>query len=35
MGDDDGAREILQEVVAEGTNELKAEAIALLDRIGQ
>jgi pilus assembly protein FimV len=34
MGDDDGARQILDEVVAEGTDELKAEARALLDRIG-
>lgn len=34
MGDDDGARQILEEVVAEGTDELKAEASALLDRIG-
>jgi pilus assembly protein FimV len=35
MGDDDGARQILEEVVAEGTDELKAEANALLDRIGK
>ncbi len=34
MGDDDGARQILDEVVAEGSEELKAEARALLDRIG-
>ena len=34
MGDDDGARQILEEVVAEGTEELKAEASALLERIG-
>lgn len=34
MGDDDGARQILEEVVAEGNDELKAEAQALLDRIG-
>jgi pilus assembly protein FimV len=34
MGDDDGARQILDEVVAEGTEDLKAEARALLDRIG-
>ena len=34
MGDDDGAREILEEVAAEGTEELKAEARALLERIG-
>ena len=34
MGDDDGARQILEEVVAEGTEELKAEARTLLDRIG-
>ena len=34
MGDDDGARQILDEVIAEGTEELKAEARALLDRIG-
>jgi len=34
MGDDDGARQILEEVVAEGTDELKAEASALLERIG-
>ena len=34
MGDDDGARQILEEVIAEGTGELKVEARALLDRIG-
>ena len=34
MGDDDGARQILDEVVVEGSEELKAEARALLDRIG-
>lgn len=34
MGDDDGARQILDEVVAEGTEDLKAEARGLLDRIG-
>tara|TARA_B110000503_G_scaffold12013_3_gene16208 strand:- start:16109 stop:18427 length:2319 start_codon:yes stop_codon:yes gene_type:complete len=34
MGDDDGARQILDEVVAEGSEELKAEAQTLLDRIG-
>ena len=34
MGDDDGARQILEEVLAEGTDELKAEASELLDRIG-
>ncbi len=34
MGDDDGARQILDEVVIEGSEELKAEARALLDRIG-
>lgn len=33
MGDDDGARQILDEVVAEGTEDLKAEAEALLSRI--
>ena len=33
MGDDDGARQILEEVVAEGSDELQAEAQALLDRI--
>lgn len=33
MGDDEGAREILDEVVAEGTEDLKTEARALLDRI--
>ncbi len=34
MGDDDGARQILDEVVVEGSEQLKAEARALLDRIG-
>jgi pilus assembly protein FimV len=34
MGDDDGARQILEEVAAEGSDELQAEARALLDRIG-
>lgn len=34
MGDDDGARQILDEIVAEGNDELKTEARALLDRIG-
>jgi pilus assembly protein FimV len=34
MGDDDGARQILDEVVMEGSEELKAQARALLDRIG-
>ena len=34
MGDDDGARQILDEVIVEGSEELKAEARALLDRIG-
>jgi pilus assembly protein FimV len=34
MGDDEGARQILNEVVADGSEELKAEAHALLDRIG-
>ena len=34
MGDDDGARQILDEVVAEGSDELKAEALELLERIG-
>ena len=34
MGDDDGARQILDEVIAEGSEELQAEARALLDRIG-
>ncbi len=33
MGDEDGARQILEEVVAEGAEELKAEARALLERI--
>jgi pilus assembly protein FimV len=34
MGDDDGARQILDEVVAEGNEDAKAEAQSLLDRIG-
>ncbi|MCB1844822.1 MAG: hypothetical protein KDI09_17800, partial [Halioglobus sp.] len=34
MGDDDGARQILEEIVSEGSDELQAEARALLDRIG-
>ncbi len=34
MGDDDGARQILDEIIAEGSDELKAEAQTLLDRIG-
>jgi pilus assembly protein FimV len=34
MGDEDGARQILEEVIAEGGDELKAEASALLERIG-
>lgn len=35
MGDDEGAREILEEVIADGTDEIKAEASVLLNRIGQ
>jgi pilus assembly protein FimV len=34
MGDDDGARQILDEVVADGSDDLKAEARVLLHRIG-
>lgn len=34
MGDEDGARQILEEVVAEGNDEQKAEAGELLERIG-
>jgi pilus assembly protein FimV len=34
MGDDEGARQILDEVVAEGSEELRAEARTLLNRIG-
>jgi pilus assembly protein FimV len=34
MGDEDGARQILEEVIAEASDDLKAEARALLDRIG-
>lgn len=34
MGDDDGARQILEEVAAEGNEELQAEARELLERIG-
>ena len=35
MGDDEAARQILEEVVAEGTDNLKVEARALLERIGE
>ena len=34
MGDEDGARQILDEIVAEGSEEQKSEARELLDRIG-
>jgi pilus assembly protein FimV len=34
MGDDDGARQILEEVAAEGSDDLQAEARELLERIG-
>jgi pilus assembly protein FimV len=34
MGDDDGARQILEEVVAEGTDEQQLDARELLDRLG-
>ena len=34
MGDDDGARQILDEIIAEGGEELRTEAQALLNRIG-
>jgi pilus assembly protein FimV len=34
MGDEDGARQILEEVVADASDELKAEAQELLGRIG-
>ena len=34
MGDEDGARQILEEVVAEGSEEQKSEASELLERIG-
>lgn len=34
MGDEDGARQILEEVAAEGDEEIQAEARALLERIG-
>jgi len=34
MGDEDGARQILEEVAAEGSEELQAEARDLLERIG-
>jgi pilus assembly protein FimV len=34
MGDEDGARQILEEVEAEGNEEVQAEARALLERIG-
>ncbi len=33
MGDEDGARQILEEVIAEGSDEYRAEAEALLQRI--
>lgn len=33
MGDDEGARQILEEIIAEGSDELRIEAQALLDRI--
>ena len=35
MDDDEAARQILEEVVAEGTDDLKAEASALLGRMGE
>ena len=34
MGDEDGARQILEEIIAEGSDELTAEARTLLERIG-
>ena len=34
MGDEDGARQILDEIIAEGGDELTAEAHKLLERIG-
>ena len=34
MGDEDGARQILEEVLAEGNEEIQTEARALLERIG-
>jgi len=34
MGDDEGAKQILEEVMVEGSEQLKAEARVLLDRIG-
>ena len=34
MGDEDGARQILEEVAAEGNEDIRAEARALLERIG-
>ena len=34
MGDEDGARQILDEIIAEGSDELTAEAHKLLERIG-
>jgi FimV-like protein len=34
MGDEDGARQILEEVAAEGNEELQAEARALIERLG-
>jgi FimV-like protein len=34
MGDDEGARQILEEVVADASDAVKAEAEELLGRIG-
>lgn len=34
MGDEEGAKQILEEVIAEGSDELRLEAETLLDRIG-
>ena len=34
MGDEEGARQILDEIIAEGSDELTAEAHKLLERIG-
>ena len=34
IGDDEGARELLREVLAQGEGEVKARAQALLDRLG-
>jgi pilus assembly protein FimV len=34
MGDDEGARQILEEVLAEGSDEQRAEACILLERVG-